>query len=100
MIHYGKRYQGFEFTHELAWRVMKDFLEYEGVQKMSGSRSATKEAFNKGLIEDGQIWIDMVESRNRTVHTYQESILKQEYKNITERYLSKLIDFEQKMKTY
>ncbi|MDD4087224.1 MAG: HI0074 family nucleotidyltransferase substrate-binding subunit, partial [Bacteroidales bacterium] len=40
----------FEFTHELAWKVMKDFLEYEGISGITGSRSATREAFNKGLI--------------------------------------------------
>ena len=62
--------QRFEFTHELAWKVMKDFLEYEGYQNITGSRSATKEAFNKGLIEEGQIWMNMLESRNKTVHTY------------------------------
>ncbi len=42
--------QRFEFTHELAWKVMKDFLEYEGITGIMGSRSATRQAFNKGLI--------------------------------------------------
>ena len=49
--------QRFEFTHELAWKVIKDFLEYEGYQNISGSRSATRQAFNIGLVEEGQVWI-------------------------------------------
>ena len=53
--------QSFEYTHELAWNVMKDFLTFEGIQNIIGSRSATREAFNKGLTEEGQIWMDMIE---------------------------------------
>ena len=57
--------QRFEFTHELAWKVLKDYLEYEGHQNITGSRTATRLALNLGLIQDGQIWIDMIESRNK-----------------------------------
>ena len=74
--------QRFEFTHELAWKVMKDFLEYEGIKNIIGSRSATREAFNKGLIENGQEWMNMIDSRNETVHTYNTSILENEYNKI------------------
>ena len=66
--------QRFEFTHELAWKVMKDYLEYEGYKNITGSRSATKEAFNKDLLTDGQEWINMLESRNETIHTYPKKI--------------------------
>ncbi len=48
--------QRFKFTHELAWKVLKDYLEYEGFQNITGSRTATREAFNKGLIQNGQIF--------------------------------------------
>ncbi|MBN2647670.1 MAG: nucleotidyltransferase substrate binding protein [Thiotrichales bacterium] len=41
--------QRFEFTHELAWKVMKDYLEYEGHQGLTGSRSASRLAFLWGL---------------------------------------------------
>ena len=37
--------QGFEFVHELAWNLLKDFLEYEGIQGLVGSRSTVREAF-------------------------------------------------------
>lgn len=57
--------QRFEFTHELAWNVMKDFLTEEGIRNVFGSKSATREAFNKGLIQNGQTWMDMIDSRNK-----------------------------------
>lgn len=91
--------QRFEFTHELAWKVMKDYLEYEGYQNIVGSRSATREAFNKGLITEGQLWMNMIESRNTTVHTYQEEILVDEFNKIVNVYFSLLIDFSNKMKS-
>lgn len=90
--------QRFEFTHELAWKVMKDFLEYEGIQHIMGSRSATKEAFNKGLISQGQVWMDMLESRNKTVHTYHQDILEREYHLICTVYFPQLAAFANKMK--
>lgn len=89
--------QRFEFTHELAWKLMKDYLEYEGITGITGSRSATREAFNKGLISNGQVWMDMLESRNKTVHTYLEEILENEYNFIIERYFPVLEEFHQKM---
>jgi len=69
--------QGFEFTHELAWNVLKDFLEYEGMQGLIGSRSVSREAFKRGLIQDGQAWIDMIEGRNLSSHTYNEDTANQ-----------------------
>jgi len=89
--------QRFEFTHELAWKVLKDYLEYEGLQNITGSRSATREAFNKGLIQNGQIWMDMIESRNLTVHTYQHTILEEEFFKIITIYFPQFKEFQLKM---
>lgn len=66
--------QAFEFTHELAWNTLKDFLEERGVQNLYGSRDATREAFKTGLIENGEAWMNMIQSRNLTSHTYDEAI--------------------------
>ena len=66
--------QAFEFTHELAWNTLKDFLEERGVQNLYGSRDATREAFKTGLIENGEAWMNMIQSRNLTSHTYEEAI--------------------------
>ncbi|NUQ23875.1 MAG: nucleotidyltransferase substrate binding protein [Saprospiraceae bacterium] len=64
--------QAFEFTHELAWKVMKDYFEYQGNTSITGSRDATREAFQVGLISDGEGWMEMIKSRNSTSHTYNE----------------------------
>jgi nucleotidyltransferase substrate binding protein (TIGR01987 family) len=63
--------QGFEFTHELAWNVLKDFLEEKGITGLIGSRDATRTAFQNGLIADGETWMDMIKDRNLSSHTYQ-----------------------------
>lgn len=78
--------QRFEFTHELAWKVLKDYLEYEGHQNITGSRSAVRLSFNLGLIEEGPIWMNMIESRNRTVHAYDETILINELGKVRKNY--------------
>ena len=66
--------QGFEFTHELAWNVLKDYLEMEGIQGLVGSRSTVREAFKRGLINDGEAWMDMIEKRNLSSHTYNQDV--------------------------
>ena len=65
--------QAFEFTHELAWNTLKDFLESRGVQNLYGSQDSTREAFKAGLIENGEAWMDMIQSRNLTSHTNDEA---------------------------
>lgn len=64
--------QAFEYTHELAWKVQKDFLESQGVPELFGAKNVAREAFKTGLIADGDIWMRMIESRNLTSHTYNE----------------------------
>lgn len=64
--------QGFEYTHELAWKTLKNFLEAQGIVNLYGSRDTTRTAFRNGLIENGEVWMDMVEKRNLTSHTYDE----------------------------
>lgn len=92
--------QRFEFTHELSWKVMKDFLIFEGIQNIIGSRSAVREALNKDLITNGEVWMDMIETRNITVHAYDEEILSKEFNKITNEYFGLLFEFYNKMKTF
>ena len=64
----------FEYTHELAWNTIKDLLEYRGNSSMYGSRDADRLAFKFGIIENGEIWMDMIKSRIQSSHTYDEKI--------------------------
>ena len=66
--------KAFEFTHELAWNVMKDYFEYQGTNSIMGSRDATRQAFLRNLITDGEGWMEMIKSRNMTSHTYNQDI--------------------------
>ena len=64
--------QAFEYSYELAWNTVKDFLIWQGIEGITGSRDTIREAFSKGLIEEGQGWMNMLADRNRTSHTYNE----------------------------
>lgn len=50
--------QGFEYTHELAWKTLKNFLEAQGIVNLYGSRDTTRTAFRNGLIENSEVWMD------------------------------------------
>ena len=64
--------QSFEFTHELSWKLLKDFLEYQGLSGIIGSRDAARNAYNQSLISNAEVWMEMIESRNLTSHTYND----------------------------
>ncbi|EKD39083.1 MAG: Nucleotidyltransferase substrate binding protein [uncultured bacterium] len=78
--------QGFEFTHELAWNVLKDYLEEQGVIGIIGSKNATREAFKNGLIDDGGAWMEMIKARNLSSHTYNLEIVEEIVEGILARF--------------
>lgn len=64
--------KAFEFTYELAWTTLKDYLIEMGYTELMGSKDTFRQAFQLGLISDGEIWMEMVKSRNLTSHTYNQ----------------------------
>jgi len=78
--------QAFEFTHELAWNVMKDYFAYQGNVSIMGPRDAVREAFAKGLVEEGEGWMEMIKSRNQTSHTYNQKVADEIVERILEAY--------------
>ena len=92
--------QCFEYTYELAWNLMKDFLNYQGITGITGSRDAIRQAFNKDLIHDGNEWMQMVDDRIITVHSYNEKTTKLIEERINKVYFSLFSDFYIKMKSY
>ena len=88
--------QGFEFTHELAWNVLKDYLEMEGIQGLVGSRSTVREAFKRGLVSDGEVWMDMIEKRNLSSHTYNQSVANALASAIVDRYYTAYLELQQR----
>ena len=77
--------QLFEMTFELAWKLLKDYLEAQGFQ-IKSPREAIKQAFQSNLIFDGHSWIDALEDRNLTSHTYNEQTAVAVEGKIRERY--------------
>jgi len=68
--------QRFEFTFELAWKLAKDILSYKGIE-VDSPRSCIKEAFQAGLFQNGEDWINMLEDRNKAAHVYDEETAEQ-----------------------
>ncbi|MDG1859518.1 MAG: nucleotidyltransferase substrate binding protein [Emcibacteraceae bacterium] len=95
--------QSFEYNHELAWKTLKDFLEFRGGVNLFGSRDTTKEAFKTGLLGDneecGTIWMDMIKSRNQTSHTYNEQTTLKIIEAIRNDYFSAFIALHEKLKS-
>ena len=88
--------QAFEFTHELAWNVLKDYLEMEGIQGLVGSRSTAREAFKRGLVRDGEVWMDMIEKRNLSSHTYNQTVANALAAAIVDRYYQAFLELQQR----
>lgn len=91
--------QRFEYTHELAWNVMKDFSEYQGNFDIKGSRDATRQAFKMGLIQEGEKWMAMIKSRNDSSHTYNEATASEIFEQIVTDYFPLLLAFKSKMES-
>ena len=92
--------QRFEYTFEIAWKTVKDFLESKGLTA-TFPRDVIKEAFANQVIMDGEVWIEMLNSRNLMAHTYEEEIFNQVVESIHKKYfpaIKQLVDYLDKEK--
>lgn len=89
--------QRFEYTHELAWNVMKDYAFFQGNSTVGGSRDATREAFKLQIINSPDEWMDMIQSRNKTSHTYNEETANEIFDKILNEYFPLFLDFRNLM---
>jgi nucleotidyltransferase substrate binding protein (TIGR01987 family) len=78
--------QGFEYTHELAWNTLKDYLGDKGIVGLIGSKDSTREAFKAGLISNGETWMEMIKTRNLTSHPYDASLAEHVFRSIVEKF--------------
>ena len=88
--------QRFEYTHELAWKVMKDYAEYQGHTDIQGSRDAFRKALQMGIIDDER-WMNSIKDRNLTSHNYDDETAQTVLNAIIEIYAPLLNAFEKKM---
>ncbi|MDF7825408.1 nucleotidyltransferase substrate binding protein [Pontiellaceae bacterium B12227] len=86
--------KAFEFTYELAWNTLKDFLVYQGYTDLVGSRDTLRTAFSQDLVSDGRVWMKMIESRNKTSHTYNEKTAREIVTEVKETFLAQFIELE------
>lgn len=87
----------FEFTFELAWKTMKDYLEYQGISEKIGSpREIIKQSFSIGLVDNGEIWLKMMLARNTLSHLYDEETSREIYDDIKEIYIPEIKKLIQK----
>ena len=91
--------QSFEYTYELAWNTLKDYFEAQGETNMHGSRDVFRLAFKRGLIENGETWMDMIKSRILTSHTYNEDVAEIIAADIVNRYFSEFVTLKTKMES-
>lgn len=89
--------QRFEYTHELAWKVMKDYIQHVGGTKVIGSKDATREALQADLITNGEVWMEMIASRNQTSHMYNEETADEIFLKIVENYFEEFLAFRRTM---
>lgn len=95
LLQEGLRHR-FEYTHEMAWKVMKDYEEYQGYHNIRGSRDAIRQALQIGMITDER-WMHSIVDRNLTSHTYNDESADEITANISEIYFPLFVEFERKM---
>ena len=83
--------QAFEYTYELGWNTLKDYLVWQGIESIVGSRDTIREAYSLGLVEDGEAWMAMLVDRNRTSHTYNEQTAQDILSNIEQSHHAQLM---------
>lgn len=84
--------QRFEFCYEICWKLIKYYLENEGIQEAKSPKSTFREAFKIGIIEDGEVWIDMLNDRNLTSHVCDEEVAFDIYGKIILTYFKQMND--------
>ncbi|MFV0553283.1 MAG: nucleotidyltransferase substrate binding protein [Mangrovibacterium sp.] len=91
--------QRFEYTYEMSWNVMKDYAFYQGNTDIAGSRDAIRFAVEANLVSDGVLWMDMIKSRIKTSHTYNEKVAQEVYDKIMQEYHTAFMELHQVMTT-
>lgn len=87
--------QSFEYTCELAWKTLQDFLEeVSGYSSIRGPRPVIMQAFKDGLIGDGEKWMQILKDRNRTVHTYDEEIAREIVHSVQNEYYDLFVELD------
>lgn len=91
--------KAFEYTYELGWNTLKDYLEYQGIGNIIGSRDTIREAFKAEIIDNGEQWMQMLQSRNLTSHSYNEKTADEIVEAVSKVYFTAFKKLEQKLES-
>ena len=89
--------KSFELAFELSWKTLQSLFKSQGYVEVRSPKGVIKEAFNKDVIKEGQLWIDMLDARNRLSHIYDESMFKEIVKSISKEYVKEIEKLYQKL---
>lgn len=99
MVFHMALVQSFEVCFELGWKILKDYLNINGINTQL-PKQVIKEAFNKEVIQNGQIWIDMLKDRNATSHEYNMDKVDKVLEKISTEYFEELTRFKEQIKDF
>ena len=88
----------FEFTYEMAWKLMMSYEKENGITQILGSKDVVRHAFSMSLIANGEAWMDMIDARNKTSHLYDEEMANDVIDDILYTYYPLLYELQEKMK--
>lgn len=87
----------FEFTFELAWKTIKDYLEYMGIsEKIESPRENIQLGYTQGIISDGDLWIEIMLARNSLAHLYDEKQSRKVYNDIKNKYIKAFEELDER----
>ena len=89
--------QAFEYTHELAWKTIQDYLLYQGHFDIKGSRDAFRLAIRYNLITNGEKWMETIQARNLTSHAYDQGMAEKIVKLVADNYFALFDQLEKRM---
>lgn len=90
--------KSFELAFELSWKTLQSFFKSQGYAELKSPKAVIKEAFNKEITKNGQLWVDMLDARNRLSHIYDESMLKEIIEKVSKKYIQEIEKLYQELK--
>ena len=87
----------FEFTYEMAWKLMMSYEKENGITELMGSKDVVRRAFAMSLIDNGEAWMEMIDDRNKTSHLYDEEMAEDVIDDIVHTYYPLFLELRNKM---
>lgn len=87
----------FEFTYEMAWKLMMSYEKENGITELVGSKDVVRRAFAMSLIDNGEAWLEMIDDRNKTSHLYDEEMAEDVIDDILHTYYPLFLELQRKM---